>query len=48
MPIGNLELLKENKGLLEDIMAKLPRYTAMLDPIRTKYKFIQAHEEEIL
>jgi hypothetical protein len=46
-PANELSTLKENKALYDQEVAKMPYYDTAREPIRIKFRFIQAREEDI-
>jgi dynein heavy chain len=46
-PANTLQLLKDNKKLLEDVKEKIPVYDQKRDPIKLKFKYIAEQEDVI-
>jgi hypothetical protein len=46
-PASTLQLLKDNKKLLEEVKENIPIYDQQREPIRLKFKYIAESEENI-
>ena len=46
-PANELATLKSNKALFDDVTSRMPKYSASIEPIRIKFRFIQQREEDI-